>query len=814
MLKMFGRKKVESTKAVELNVNPDLENERKKCTFKPLELTYFLDGGADKYKERRDREDFFLLDPELQDKIPTELLSHEDQYHECLRKAHVVIKKRRIGIGLGVAMFKDGNPVALHHGMFIPAILGQATPEQQEVWLPRALGMKILGTYAQFELNTPSLSAYKWWPGGLGHTANYAVIVAQLYSKGQRHGIYPFIVQLRDEKTHKPMPGITIGEIGRKLGMNATNNGFLAFNKVRIPRNQMLMKNAQVLPDGTFVKPAAGRGKLVYGAMTHVRVTIVEDMSFFVAKAATIAIRYSAVRRQSEMKPGEMEPQILDYQTQQYKLLPYLAYSYAFRFSAKWLTDLNRNVNANIEKGDVAQLPELHAMACCLKAVCSADAAHAVETVRLACGGHGYMTCSNLPTTYGLVTAASTYEGENTVLLLQTARALMKAWNNMKAGDGTFVKPAAGRGKLVYGAMTHVRVTIVEDMSFFVAKAATIAIRYSAVRRQSEMKPGEMEPQILDYQTQQYKLLPYLAYSYAFRFSAKWLTDLNRNVNANIEKGDVAQLPELHAMACCLKAVCSADAAHAVETVRLACGGHGYMTCSNLPTTYGLVTAASTYEGENTVLLLQTARALMKAWNNMKAGQRMTPIMAYLKYEGVPTWTNSLESIVQGFKLIAAAKVARCSELLQQGTNSGLAPEMAWNSASVQLVEAAEAHCRAFLVERYVEALHTRMSELSSELRAVMQQLCELYCHTGLHASNVAALEDWQSRLLAQLRPNAVGLVDAFDFRDDILGSTLGAWDGQVYQRLLDSAMKSPLNAKPVHDSFHASIAPMLKAKY
>lgn len=29
--------------------------------------------------------------------------------------------------------------------------------------------------------------------------------------------------------------------------MNATNNGYLGFDNVRIPREQMLMKNAQVL---------------------------------------------------------------------------------------------------------------------------------------------------------------------------------------------------------------------------------------------------------------------------------------------------------------------------------------------------------------------------------------------------------------------------------------------------------------------------------------------------------------------------------------------------------------------------------------
>lgn len=65
---------------------------------------------------------------------------------------------------------------------------------------------------------------------------------------------------------------------------------------------------------------------------------------------------------------------------------------------------------------------QLHALSCCLKAVYTNDGANAIEQLRLACGGHGYMDSSNLPTTYGWATAACTYDGENTVLLLQTAR--------------------------------------------------------------------------------------------------------------------------------------------------------------------------------------------------------------------------------------------------------------------------------------------------------------------------------------------------------------------------------------------------------
>lgn len=57
--------------------------------------------------------------------------------------------------------------------------------------------------------------------------------------------------------------GIKIGEIGTKLGMNSTNNGYLGFDKVRIPRENMLMKNSKVLEDGTYVK--APSSKLTYG---------------------------------------------------------------------------------------------------------------------------------------------------------------------------------------------------------------------------------------------------------------------------------------------------------------------------------------------------------------------------------------------------------------------------------------------------------------------------------------------------------------------------------------------------------------------
>jgi hypothetical protein len=52
--------------------------------------------------------------------------------------------------------------------------------------------------------------------------------------------------------------------------------------------------------------------------------------------------------------------------------------------------------------------------------------------------------------------------------------------------------------------------------------------------------------------------------------------------------------------------------------------------------------------------------------------------------------------------------------------------------------------------------------------------------------------------LFAEIRPNAVALVDAFDYPDQILQSCLGRYDGNVYDALYEYAKTSPLNEKEV----------------
>jgi len=63
-----------------------------------------------------------------------------------------------------------------------------------------------------------------------------------------------------------------------------------------------------------------------------------------------------------------------------------------------------------------------------------------------------------------------------------------------------------------------------------------------------------------------------------------------------------------------------------------------------------------------------------------------------------------------------------------------------------------------------------------------------------MSSSQLDKVHDSMLQLLAVIRPNAVALVDAFDFPDALLCSVLGRYDGQVYEHLYNWAARSPLN--------------------
>ncbi|WJX55067.1 acyl-coenzyme A oxidase [Trifolium repens] len=441
--------------------------ERKKAQFDVNDMKIVWAGSRQEF-ELSDRISRLVASDPVFQKDNRTALDRKELFKNTLRKA-AHAWKRIIELRLNeqeaskLRSFVDQPGFTdLHWGMFVPAIKGQGTDEQQEKWLPLANNMQIIGCYAQTELghgsnvqglettatfdpktdefiiHSPTLTSSKWWPGGLGKISTHAIVYARLIiTDGQDHGVHGFIVQLRSLDDHLPLPGITVGDIGMKFGnaaYNSMDNGVLRFDHVRIPRNQMLMRVSQVTREGKFVHSGVPR-QLIYGTMVYVRQAIVADASIALSRAVCIATRYSAVRRQFGSQKGGPETQVIDYKTQQARLFPLLASAYAFRFVSEWLKWLYTDVTQKLQANDFSTLPEAHACTAGLKSLTTSATADGIEECRKLCGGHGYLCSSGLPELFAVYVPACTYEGDNTVLLLQVARYLIKTITQLGSGN-------------------------------------------------------------------------------------------------------------------------------------------------------------------------------------------------------------------------------------------------------------------------------------------------------------------------------------------------------------------------------------------
>ena len=168
---------------------------------------------------------------------------------------------------------------------------------------------------------------------------------------------------------------------------------------------------------------------------------------------------------------------------------------------------------------------------------------------------------------------------------------------------------------------------------------------------------SDPEPQVIDHLTQQMKVFPEIANAIAYRLAASGLWAMYHETSEDINRNDFSRLPELHALACTLKATTSYDASSGIEKLRQSCGGHGYLTAANLGNIFATATAACTYEGENSVLYLQVGKILLKSWSQVLGGKTLMPTLSYLsdcsQLKEFPRWTGSWEQLVMALQYAA-----------------------------------------------------------------------------------------------------------------------------------------------------------------
>jgi len=334
-------------------------------------------------------------------------------------------------------------------GLFAGAILHLGTERHHERYLADALSGRLLGCFAmtetghgsnvqalgttatydastgEFVVHTPTAAARKDYIGNAARHGRMAAVFAQLVVGGKSHGVHCLLVPIRTEDG-AAQPGVTLSDCGPKLGLNGVDNGRIVFDQVRVPREALLDRYAQVDADGNYLSEIENPDRRFFtmlGTLVQGRVSVGGAAINASKVALAIAVRYGAQRRQFGAPGSAEEALLLDYRVHQRRLLPLLARTYALHFAQAELVD--EFVRVFEDTDNEHDRRALEAQAAGTKAVGTWHATETIQMCREACGGAGYLAENRLATLKADTDVFTTFEGDNTVLLQLVAKGLL-----------------------------------------------------------------------------------------------------------------------------------------------------------------------------------------------------------------------------------------------------------------------------------------------------------------------------------------------------------------------------------------------------
>ncbi|UGT68489.1 acyl-CoA dehydrogenase family protein [Nocardia gipuzkoensis] len=337
-------------------------------------------------------------------------------------------------------------------GLFGGAVENLGT-ERHRAYIERLISLDLLGCFAmtesghgsdvanlettatydpqtqEFVVHSPTPSARKDYIGGAAEHARMAAVFAQLITGGENRGVHCLLVPIRDENG-ADLPGVTTYDDGLKGGLPGVDNGRIVFDHVRVPRENLLNRYADVAPDGTYsseIENPSRRFFTTLGTLVRGRVSVGGAAAAGARVALSIAVRYALRRRQFSDPDTGVETVLLDYRSHQRRLLPLVAKSYALAFAQN---DLVRRMHL-VQTGQDLEAGAQRALekrAAGLKVAQTRHATRAIQECREACGGAGYLTENRLVTLKADTDVFTTFEGDNVVLTQLVAKELLTAY--------------------------------------------------------------------------------------------------------------------------------------------------------------------------------------------------------------------------------------------------------------------------------------------------------------------------------------------------------------------------------------------------
>jgi len=244
----------------------------------------------------------------------------------------------------------------------------------------------------------------------------------------------------------------------------------------------------------------------------------------------------------------------------------------------------------------------------------------------------------------------------------------------------------------------------------------------------------------------------------------------------------------------------------------------------------------NTLEGENYLIVQQLSRYLIKTFKAAQGGVEPVGnakyLMNFAQKKAIPSnLTSPLDfrnpaNQLAFFANRAGYLISQVCERMDKLVANGASFATAFRSVQWPAFRAARAHCFYTILFCFITNVDIIKKE-DPKIGSVLKSLCDLFaCYNiekdlgeFLEASIIspnqgATIHEVVELLLKEVRPNAVPLVDAFNFTDRDLNSALGAYDGNVYERMFQWASKEKLNRTDVVACYDDYIKPILTKKW
>lgn len=372
--------------------------------------------------------------------------------------------------------------------------------------------------------------------------------------------------------------------------------------------------------------------------------------------------------------------------------------------------------------------------------------------------------------------------------------------------DGRYYSPIAQPSRRFFtmlGTLVGGRVSVAAGAVTGGAVALTIATRYASARRPfgAQIESARV---LLDYPTHGRRLIPRLATTYVHHFAVGALG--RRFAEAQRPFATPDGVPgdsrELESQAAAIKALTTAHAVETARACREACGGQGYLSVNRLPQICDDLEIFTTFEGDNTILLQLVAKSLLAGFRRRFEGSGVGGVVrhiadrakvAVMEKNFVAVRRTDAEHLrSRGFHLAAlrfreAHLLASAAQRIRKRLARKVDPEQAVLEVQEHLVELARAHADRLALELFDAAVGA-VGDLAQ--RDVLDRLGALHAITRLRADSAfyltegyfeaekeRALREESEALIAELRPAAVGLVDAFGIPDACLAAPIAFMD-------------------------------------